>query len=90
MTISRKNLLKKSNGFLKVVVNKFVTAAQAVTTARNTSLGVSPWTLVLEVREGFLEKEYSVFPVCSDEEEGTEGEEGVDTCVSVHSITDDQ
>ena len=39
VTTDRKNILKKSNGFLKVVVNKFGTVSQSATTVRKTVIG---------------------------------------------------
>jgi len=60
--ISKENIKRKSEDFLKAVIVKFGTAEDVLgaSAAKKTTLVASAWALLLEARNGHLEKEYSL------------------------------
>jgi hypothetical protein len=75
--ISKEKIKRKSEDFLKAVIVKFGTAEDVLgaSAAKKATLVASAWALLLEARNGHLEKEYSLEAFEESADEGKDAEE---------------
>jgi hypothetical protein len=91
--ISSANVKKKSQRFLRAVIEKFGTPEDVVSdsAAKKATLVASAWALLLAARKRLLQKEYSleVFEMSEDEEKDDDEEGGGESEDYIEDLTGD-